>query len=59
MFDFCINFNYDDIPIGIGSMIHDMKKHLLQYGDIMYLDTQKHQYNNKEIGRETISNCSS
>ena len=44
-FDFRIRFNSDHLPIGIVWMTHEMKRHLLQYGNIIFLDAQKRQYN--------------
>ena len=44
-FDFRIRFNSDHLPIGIVWMTHEMKRHLLQYGNIIFLDAQKREYN--------------
>ena len=40
-FDIRIWFNEEDLPIGIVWITCEMRKHLLQYGDIMFLDAQK------------------
>ena len=44
-FDFRIHFDEDETPDGLVWMSFTMKKRLLQYGDILYLDAQKRQYN--------------
>ena len=44
-FDFRIRFGDDKVPIGLVWMTYPMRQHLLQYGDIMFLDAQKRQYN--------------
>ena len=44
-FDFRIHFDEDDTPDGIVWMTVHMKKSLLQFGDILFLDAQKRQYN--------------
>ena len=44
-FDFRIRFNNEKLPIGIVWMTFTMRQHLLRYGDIIFLDAQKRQYN--------------
>ena len=44
-FCYCIWFDSNDKPIGICWMSSNMKKRLLRYGDIIFLDAQKRQYN--------------
>ena len=44
-FDFRIHLDNDDTPDGIVWMTLTMKRMLLQYGDILFLDAQKRQYN--------------
>ena len=40
-FDFCIRFNNDKLPIGIVWITFTMCQHLLQYGDILFLDDKR------------------
>ena len=44
-FDFRIHLDEEDTPDGLVWMTVNMKRMLLQYGDILFLDTQKRQYN--------------
>ena len=44
-FDFRIRLGEDNVPTGLVWITYHMRKHLLQYGDILFLDTQKRQYN--------------
>ena len=44
-FDFCIHFDSENTPDGIVWMTLTTKWLLLQYGNIIFLDTQKRQYN--------------
>ena len=44
-FDFRMRFNEESLPIGIIWITHTMRKHVLQFGDILFLDAQKRQYN--------------
>ena len=39
-FDFRTRFNKKDLPIGIIWITYEMRKHFLQYSDIMFLDVQ-------------------
>ena len=39
-FDFRIRFGDEKVPIGLVWMTYPMRQHLLQYGDVMFLDTQ-------------------
>ena len=44
-FDFRIRLNDEHLPVGIVWMNLQMRRHLLQFGDILFLDSQKRQYN--------------
>ena len=44
-FDFRIHFNDDHVPDGIVWITKAMRRSLVQYGDVIFLDTQKRQYN--------------
>ena len=44
-FDFRIRLNADKLPIGIVWMTYTMRQRLLQFGDVLFLDAQKRQYN--------------
>ena len=44
-FDFRIRLGDDKIPTALVWITYTMRKHLLQYGDVLFLDSQKRQYN--------------
>ena len=44
-FDFRMHFVEEDAPDAIVWMTLTMRRTLLQYGDILFLDAQKRQYN--------------
>ena len=44
-FDFRIRLNNDKLPVGLVWVTYTMRQRLLQYGDIIFLDAQKRQYN--------------
>ena len=44
-FDFRIHFNDDHVPDGIVWMTKAMRKSLVRYGDIIFLDVKKRQHN--------------
>jgi hypothetical protein len=44
-FYYRIHFNEEHVPDGIVRVIKEMKINLLRFGDVMFLDVQKHQYN--------------
>ena len=44
-FDFRIRFNKENLPVVIVWITLQMRKQLLQFGDIVFLDSQKRQYN--------------
>ena len=45
-FDYRIHFNEEHVPDGIVWTTKQMKENLIRYGDILFLDSQKRQYNN-------------
>ena len=44
-FDYRIHFNEEHVPDGIVWVTKEMKANLLRFGDVMFLDAQKRQYN--------------
>ena len=44
-FDYRMHYNSEGLPDAIVWMTLQMKKNLLQYGDILFLDAQMRQYN--------------
>ena len=44
-FDFKIHYNKDDLPDAIVYMTHGMRRNLIRFGDVLFLDSQKRQFN--------------
>lgn len=44
-FDFKIHYNKDDLPDAIVYMTHGMRRNLIRFGDVLFLDYQKRQFN--------------
>ena len=44
-FDFKIHYNNDRLPDAIVFMIHGMRQNLVRYGNVLFLDSQKRQFN--------------
>ena len=44
-FDFRIRFNDEKLPIGLVWITYTMRQRLLKYGQVLFLDAQKRQYN--------------
>ena len=60
LFDYRIWFDDDNKPIGVAWMTPEMRNRLLRYGDVLFLDAQKRQYNKQNwvyIGPVIIDNC--